>query len=616
MRVAWLAGVLALTAWADKPKRPAVDLSAMREAMGAPAEVGIRYPSAASYAHFLKARLAHHDGDHRQALDELRLALASDDANPYLMTQLAEQFARSGELDKAEGQLRRVVERDPDYQPAHLLLGRVLYEGQKTARARQHLTRAIRLKPSEPDAYLVLTQLWLDQNHVDDAIRTVDELGAALPGEPVGYRRLGLALAERNDPRAEKLLQKAVERDPGDVEAWGSLARIAEASGSLERAQQLWDRALEHDPDNRDVLLNAGRVALRLRDYDGARAYFSEVLAQGRDAETAVKVSFAWLAAHQLPQAVQVLDDARKNGNEPRLHFYAGLVHERLRDFDKASSAFASVPGTVGDGSYEARLHHAICLSQLNRHQAAIAELRALTQEKPSLAGLETSLARALERAGQQNEAETLLRKAMARGVAPDVLEALTGFYARQARLDDAVSLFSAALARMPRDEALTAALASVLEKKGQWRQAVAQMRTLLDADPQNAAALNFIGYTTAQNGGDLDEAESHARRALVVRPDNPAFLDTLGWVLVKRGRCDEASTLLERAVEASPEDPTLYEHLGEASLKAGKKSRAQECFSRALELLTQNPDEAERPGQRADLERRLKLLSAEQQRR
>jgi Tfp pilus assembly protein PilF len=116
-----------------------------------------------------------------------------------------------------------------------------------------------------------------------------------------------------------------------------------------------------------------------------------------------------------------------------------------------------------------------------------------------------------------------------------------------------------------------------------------------------------------ANNGGDLEEAERLVRRALEIKPDTAAFLDSLGWVLFKRGKLEEGADALERAVDSGPDDPTLLEHLGEVSLKLGRKPRAQECFSRSLELLQTNPDDAERPSQRADLERKLKLLSPEQ---
>lgn len=613
MRWVWLA-LLSASALGAAPKRPTVDLSAMREAMGVPTdETGAAFPSAASYAHFLRARLAHHDGDHKVALDELRLALASDDSNAYLMTELAEQYARSSELDRAELQLKRVIERFPDYQPAQLLMGRVLYEGQKTTRARTHLMRAIKLRPTDADAYLVLTQLWLDQGRVDDAVKVVEELGTAVPGEPVGFRRLGLALAERNDAKAEKLLQRAVERDPGDLESWSALGRIHETAGKLPRALEAWEQALEHDPDNRDVLLNAGRLALRLKKVADARAYFDQVLAQGRDPEIAVKVSFSYLAAHQLQLAAEVLDQARGAGQEPRLHFYAGLVRERVRDFQRAAEAFDAVPRGLGDVSYEARLHRGLCLSQLGQHKAALEVLLEVKEEKAELVGVDPAISRTQERAGQLKDAEATLVRAMGQGASTELLEALAGFYGRQNRLQDAVALLNGALARAPRDEALLFALASVHEKKGEWTRAVEKVRLILDGDPKNATALNFMGYTLAQNGGDLEEAERLVRRALELRPDSPAFLDSLGWVLFKKGEPDQGAQLLELAVGAGPEDATLFEHLGDVSAKLGRRARAQECYSRSLELLQASPDDAERPTQKTDLERKLKLLSPEQ---
>ncbi|MEW5740993.1 MAG: tetratricopeptide repeat protein [Myxococcota bacterium] len=606
--------LLALALWAaplsaGQPGRPAVDLSAMREAMGSPDDQGV-YPSAASYAHFLKARLAHHDGSHRVALDELRLALASDDSNPFLMTELAEQYARLSELDRAEQQLKRVVERFPDYAPAQLLMGRVLYEANKTTRARAHLARAIKLKPTDPDAYLVLTQVWLDQGKVDDAVRVVENLGAAVPGEPIGYHRLGLALAERNDPRAEKLLVRAVERDPGDVEAWVALSKLHEAAGRIPRALDALEKALEQEPDNQDVLLAAGRLSLRLEKPQEAKAWFEQLLSLGSDPEVAVKVAFSYLSMRQLEAAADVLDKARAQGHEPRLHFYAGLVHERRRNFQKALDAFDALPPTVGELYFEGRLHRAMSLSSLGQHRAALDAFKKLSDDRPQLSGLVPAWSRAHERAGQPKEAEAMLLKLLADSPGADTFEAVSGFYERQGRLGDAVTLFQSDLKKRPDDQALRFALAVALERKGDWREGVEEMRRVLLGEPQNAAALNFVAYTLAERGGDLEEAERLMKEALEVRPESPAFLDSMGWVLHKKGDTAGALDFLERAVSGSPDEPTLLEHLGDASARAGKKSRAQEAWRRAVQLLKENPDAAERPSQRADVERKLKMLT------
>ncbi len=617
MRSGWSVPLIAVL-WASPlaagpVKRPAVDLQAMREAMGVQGDAETPYPSAASYAHFLKARLSHHDGDHKVALDELRLALASDDANPYLMTQLAEAYARMAELERAEAQLKKVLERFPEYAPAQLMMGRVLYEAKKTTRARAHLSRAIRLKPNDPDAYLVLTQLWLDQGKVDEAVKVVEELGAALPGEPVGYRRLGLALAERGDlPRAEKLLARAVDRDPGDFDAWVALGRVYEVSGRKQKAMDAYSRALERDPEAREVLLAAGRLALRMGNAVEARAYFDQLLSLSRDPEQVVKVSFSYLAARQLPAAVEVLDTARKNTDEPRLHFYAGLVHERLRAWARAAEAFEAVPREVGELYFEARLHRAMCLSSAGHTRAALDAFKKLNEERPALSGLDAGWARAQERAGQPREAEALLLRAFAKSSEPDVLEALTGFYERQGRLGEAVTLLSNALAKSPGDDALLFALAAALERKGDWQKAVEKMRLVLDGNPGNAAAMNFIGYTLADRGGDLEEAERLVKKALDTRPDSAAFLDSMGWVHFKKGEYEKAVDLLERAVEESPDEPTLLEHLGDALAKGGKRPRAADTYGRALELLKANPDSGERKSQRVDLERKLKFVTSE----
>jgi tetratricopeptide (TPR) repeat protein len=594
---------------AGQAGRPAVDRSAVQEAMDSPADQNV-YPSAASYAHFLKARLAHHNGAHREALDELRLALASDDSNPFLMTELAEQFARLSDLDRAEAELKRVLEKYPTYAPAQLLMGRVLYEANKMTRARAHLARAIKLRPSDPDAYLVMTQLWLDLGRVDDAVRVVENLGAALPGEPIGYHRLGLALAERNDPRAEKLLLKALERDPGDVEGWVALARLREATGRISQALDALESALEREPDNHDVLLAAGRLSLRLDRPQEAKAWFERLLSLGSDPEVAVKVAFSYLSMRQIEAAAEVLDKARAQGQEPRLHFYAGLVHERRRNFQKALDAFDALPPSVGELYFEGRLHRAMSLSSLGQHKAALEGFKKLAAERPQVPGLIPAWARALERAGKAKEAEAMLVKLLADAPGADAFEAISSFFERQGRLADGVALFQDALKQRPDDHALRFALAVALDRTGDWKQAVAEMKRVLTDEPKNAAALNFVAYTLAQRGGDLEEAERLMKEALSVRPESPAFLDSMGWVLHKKGDTAGALEYLERAVSADPDEPTLLEHLGEVLTRAGRKAQAQDAYRRAVQLLKENPDAAERPTQRADVERKLKMLT------
>src|SRR5262249_61663394 len=127
-------------------------------------------------------------------------------------------------------------------------MGKVLYEAQKFDLAATHLRRAIRLRPKDPEAYLVLAQLQLERSAPDEAVKTIEAFSAAVPGEPIGYRRLGLVLVDKGDyPRAEKLLLKSIEIDRGDAETWVALAQLFPSTDRPYKAEQGDDQARVED---------------------------------------------------------------------------------------------------------------------------------------------------------------------------------------------------------------------------------------------------------------------------------------------------------------------------------------------------------------------------------
>jgi len=135
-------------------------------------------------------------------------------------------------------------------------------------------------------------------------------------------------------------------------------------------------------------------------------------------------------------------------------------------------------------------------------------------------------------------------------------------------------------------------------------------MRSVLEREPDHAAAMNFIGYLLAERGKDLDEAERLVRRALELRPDTGSFLDSLGWILFQRGDYPRAVEVLEKAVAFEPEEPVILEHLGDAYHRLSRPQEAARAWRGALEVLAQSPEAAEPPEQRAIIERKLKKLS------
>jgi len=108
-------------------------------------------------------------------------------------------------------------------------------------------------------------------------------------------------------------------------------------------------------------------------------------------------------------------------------------------------------------------------------------------------------------------------------------------------------------------------------------------MKRAVELNPKNAAALNYLGYTYAEMGVQLDEAERLIRRALEIEPDDGFYVDSLGWVYYQRGDYRHAVEQLERAVELAGDDPTVAEHLGDAYGRAGKPRDALRLYQDAL---------------------------------
>ncbi|MBA3268939.1 MAG: tetratricopeptide repeat protein [Acidobacteria bacterium] len=117
----------------------------------------------------------------------------------------------------------------------------------------------------------------------------------------------------------------------------------------------------------------------------------------------------------------------------------------------------------------------------------------------------------------------------------------------------------------------------------GEHEQALAVLTTAVASDPLNAPALNSLGYTLAERGQRLPEAVGFIERALKVEPDNPSYLDSLGWALFKQGRVDEAEGPLRRAADALPTQSVIQDHYGDVLAGRGKYQEAITVWERAL---------------------------------
>ncbi|HEX9050719.1 MAG TPA: tetratricopeptide repeat protein [Anaeromyxobacter sp.] len=625
--------LLAVAAGARAAPRGHVDPEAVREARRGALEQGGRWASPRAISHYLEARRLLRAGDAEKAVEQLESAVAYDDQSPELRVSLAEALALVGRLDAAEGEARKALELGDGgltASDAHVLLGRIESGRHRTEQAIVELKAAIRIEAASatPDAppsaepWQLLAAVYLDAGEHEAATRAVEDLARRAPEDGSAFRELGRAYLGRKEPgRAERHLRRAVQIDRRDVEAWRLLAQAHEALRRDPDAQDDLLAILRVDADDAGALLELGRLAIRRGEVPQAREWLHRyVRASPRGPDAHVRVVFQWLDGSQGAEALAAaragLEDA---GPDPRLRFAEGLALQALRRWTDSAKPLETVQPDAGELFVSARAALAEALSRVGRHAEAERALEPALRQSPDDVRLLTTRASILDRAGRSKDAVALLRGAIADRDRTGAGEELGDLYAaladslvRAGRADDAIAALRDALERHPKDEVLLYALGSTYESAGRRDAALAQMKALLALVPEHAEAMNFVGYTYADQGIRLDEAERLVRHALELKPRSGHVLDSLGWVLFRRGDLRRAVEALEQADAIAGPDPTILEHLGDAYRAASRPADAARAYTRALGSVGDEIPSRQAP-LRAAIERKLREVSASQ---
>jgi Tfp pilus assembly protein PilF len=125
---------------------------------------------------------------------------------------------------------------------------------------------------------------------------------------------------------------------------------------------------------------------------------------------------------------------------------------------------------------------------------------------------------------------------------------------------------------------------AAMYEKRKDYDAAEKEFRRVLELNPKNASALNYLGYMLADRNVRLSEALQMIRQAVDLDPNNGAYLDSLGWAYYRLGELDKAEQYLRSAIERFSKDPTVHDHLGDVFAKQGNLKDAITQWEKSLQ--------------------------------
>jgi len=252
---------------------------------------------------------------------------------------------------------------------------------------------------------------------------------------------------------------------------------------------------------------------------------------------------------------------------------------------------------------HRARYLLASTFEEKKSYTQAIDQFNMIPVESELYGNAQMNIGVILKREGKIDEAIAVMTRAIKNNnKMPGPYVFLSSLYEEKKKLSSAEDILKEGLLLSPQSTDLHYSLGVLYEKTNRFQESIKEMESVLKIDPDNAEALNFIGYTFADRGIKLDEAEKMIKKALDLKPGNGYMIDSLGWVYFRQNRMDLAIKYLKVAADALPVDATIAEHLGDAYAKAGMIREAIEIYTKALKLS---------PG-RIDLQKKVDGLTKE----
>lgn len=519
-------------------------------------------PDAGAY---LAARAALRSGDFSGAAAYLLTAIVADPDNPALVNSALAAYVGTGQIGAAAPLAERALAEGWRSQLANMVHVAVLAENGDWAG--------------------VLADL--------DAGRSVSQLtdgltrGWALIG--AGDMQAGLAafdaVADTRGMRPFGLYLKALAlASAGDFEGADAIFSLAPEQGMIR--------------SRRSVLAHA-QVLSQLGRNPDAVALIDATFPAGAD-PTLDLVRARLAAGETLPWTV--VSNAR-DGLAETYYTVAGAIVDETEDSNvlfHGRIALALRPDFT-----EARLLVAQILDRLGQFDLSRAAFAEIPPDDPTFAIAELGRAEELRKLGDLSAGTEVLAR-LARDQ-PDFAPAqvrLADFLRLGERTDEAIAAYDRAIALTPEDDPalwrLFYARGTLSFRQDNWPAAEADFTRALELSPDQASVLNFYGYSLLERGEKLDQALDMIQRATDADPQNGAIVDSLGWAFYRLGRLPEAVETLERAVALEPGDATINDHLGDAYWSVGRAREARFQWSRALSF---DPAEADAERIRAKLD-------------
>lgn len=356
-----------------------------------------------------------------------------------------------------------------------------------------------------------------------------------------------------------ELLDRALEIDASLIDVHLIKSRIYRAQGNRDASKEVIKKLLHEHPDNLNLRMQYARMLVEDKEYDMASEQYLQLKKKQPDnVEVVLNLALLYIETDRLDEAAELLAHLVELDKKTDIsHYYLGRIAQIKGLHKKAIAQYLKVKN--GAYAFEAKLRIASLFARLERVDESLDLLEALAEET--------------------EEWSEKVRVYLTQGEI---------FRSRQ-RYKDAFDMYSSALKHNREDIDLLYARALIAEKVDRVDIAESDLLKVLSIEPKNSDALNALGYTLADKTKRYQEAKEYILKAAALVPDDPAIMDSLGWISYRMGELQEALKWLSRAFEKLV-DAEIAAHYGEVLWQANQKDKAREIWKKGQAVNAKHP--------------------------
>ena len=523
---------------------------------------------------FLKANMSLLEGDFATASVLFRFVADLNPEDAFVHKKYAISLIRVGNLEEAKVVLENLYNKTKEEKVGMILAG--VYTGMdKDPEARALYQKLLVQNPANEDACVFLGKAFAVSKDFPRAYKQLAFCAKNNPKSGIYDYYMGkLSIDQDKVDQAVAYFQKAHTKQPGMTQAVGALGIIFEEKEKFQEAIALYEKHLSTSPNDSSILNRLVQVLFTQEKYTQVIPYAERLSdLEPENLNLKVKLGVLYTDAKKYPEAISVFKDLLFAAPQSdKILYYLGAIHQELKEFPESIEYFNQIPTESG-------LYTDSSVQMANM-------LSSLAQTEFFAQGGDKYQKQFLSYVNKKIEDKKEMR------VEYSVVK--SGFYEGTNQYKKAMETMMVVQDEKSFSTQHKYYLANLFEKEKKFEESTNLILGIIEKDPKNAHAWNFLGYSMLVRGDQMEKAYEYIQTALKISPDDGYIRDSLGWYYYKKGDVKKAQQELEFALSKVPDDIEILKHLAVIHAELKDFRKAKSYLEIALKHVRLNSDRQE----------------------